>query len=765
MNYQNIYVNGNRMEPNRIYAGTRGSYITDVSFSFSGEWEGLTKKLIFYPVRGTPVYTVYTHGTVRIPARVMRNAGISVMLISGYTVTKDGKIGKKIITASASVLVESADSDTRNEPDIPDATAFEEIVAKLGAPYIGESGNWYIWDVDTHEFVDTGLPARGEKGETGRGLTILGKYGSLEELRASVKDAQPGDAYAVGEKAPYTIYIWDEKAGDFTDHGDMRGVGITKIEQITDNTGSGEPNTIRIYTDDGVEYDYTVYNGERGHPGNIWIGETEPPDDSYVIWLNPRGAVSGFVASYQGTANAGRVLVVGEDGTVVPGEAKGNVELDTTLTQSGKAADAKAVGDRITEQGKTIPKVFKWANADLPFTEDEISGVLSGGGFVVNPTNFADGKTYFLYHAGASYGFRWTNPNPQKGSLTITMRGYSQYSNILNTKIVTVYTDGTDNSLTDMMYLPHGETVTYTTDPDKTVDYIRGNYDFENWVLLDMDVLSIVADYPAPTGTVKTVNGVEPDGDGNVEIEIPEGGGGSGGSGGGEWTKLGDITVSDTFEFNPISFTGGVVTLDTNADGYSFMNKNQVIVVFHPIDVKSNINPYMYKLKPKDYAAGTFDVFNLDGQAQTSASMDITKYKMSVPNIGLVEMNDIPYYDRYKVRFTFPTMCTHGIRRVFGGNVGSLYFDACFDFCRSGGVIMEHELFTSPYDPNYMVRRSTVVFGNFYGMGEGATWEAVTIVQSGDGKTHPVNGVVNFQSGSCPFVNGSRFELWGANDV
>lgn len=515
MNYQNIHVNGNRMEPNRIYAGTRGSYITDVSFSFSGEWEGLTKKLIFYPVRGTPVYTVYTYGTVRIPARVMRNAGISVMLISGYRVTEDGKIGEKIITASASVLVESAESDIRNEPDIPEATVFEDIVAKLGAPYIGESGNWYIWDVDTHEFVDTGLPARGEKGETGRGLTILGKYSSLDELRAAVKDAQPGDAYAVGEKAPYTIYIWDEVTGDFTDHGDMRGVGITKIEQITDNIGSGEPNTIRIYTDDGEEYDYTVYNGERGQPGNIWIGETEPPDDSYVIWLNPSGVVSGFVASYQGTENAGKAMVVGEDGTVVPGEAKGNVELDTTLTQSGKAADAKAVGDALAALSGT--------NSELPFTENEISGVASGGGFVVNPTNFADGKTYFRYNAGATYGFRWTNPNPQKGSLTITMRGYSQYSTTLSTAIVIVYTDGTDNALTGQMRLRHGETVTYTTDPNKTVDYIRGNYDFENWVLLDMDALSIVADYPAPTGTVKSVNGILPDENGNVEIPVSGG--------------------------------------------------------------------------------------------------------------------------------------------------------------------------------------------------------------------------------------------------
>lgn len=158
-------------------------------------------------------------------------------------------------------------------------------------------------------------------------------------------------------------------------------------------------------------------------------------------------------------------------------------------------------------------------NAELPFTENEISGVASGGGFVVNPTNFADGKTYFRYHAGATYGFRWTNPNPQKGSLTITMRGYSQYSNSLGSSIFVEYTDGTNSGF----QLPHGETVTYTTDPNKTVDYIRGNYDFENWVLLDMDVLAIVADYPAPAGTVKSVNGILPDENGNVEIPVSGG--------------------------------------------------------------------------------------------------------------------------------------------------------------------------------------------------------------------------------------------------
>lgn len=53
----------------------------------------------------------------------------------------------------------------------------------------------------------------------------------------------------------------------------------------------------------------------------------------------------------QGVENAGKALVIGEDGNVVVGEVQGNgssVEFDSTLTQSGKAADAKVVGDNIT---------------------------------------------------------------------------------------------------------------------------------------------------------------------------------------------------------------------------------------------------------------------------------------------------------------------------------------------------------------------------------------------------------------------------------
>ena len=54
----------------------------------------------------------------------------------------------------------------------------------------------------------------------------------------------------------------------------------------------------------------------------------------------------------QGVAHAGEALIIGEDGNVTTGEA--GVSVDTTLSIAGKAADAKAAGDAISAVGTTV---------------------------------------------------------------------------------------------------------------------------------------------------------------------------------------------------------------------------------------------------------------------------------------------------------------------------------------------------------------------------------------------------------------------------
>lgn len=354
-------------------------------------------------------------------------------------------------------------------------------------------------------------------------------------------------------------------------------------------------------------------------------GEPEEPTpsqyDQIMALLEHNG--EGKLDKNQGAKNAGKTLVIGEDGNVIPGKVKSDVELDTTLTQSGKAADAKAVGDKIAEK----------------------------------------------------------IPVPATASVGQTIK------------------------------------------------------------------VSAVDENGKPTAW--------------EAADFPEGGGGSSGS---EWTKLGDVTVSGTYEFNILAIDGGVITLDTNAEWYSYMNGNRNVIV-HAIDISAtNVYSHLLKLRPKDYSAGTFDVYNMDDVKQSSVAFNTTQYKISVQNINKVVMTGIPQYDKYKMRAFFPVIHPHGLRPIFGCNVSRLGFGES-DPTGHGPSIFEKELFTFPYNPNYMVEKASITFGVLYPVDPDTMHNAVTIVKAGENQTRPKNDTIEFNPYFCPFVNGTRFEVWGANDV
>ena len=343
------------------------------------------------------------------------------------------------------------------------------------------------------------------KGEPGRGFEIRGKYDTAEQLQAAVTGPEIGDAYAVGTEEPYHVFIWG--VDGWFDFGTMKGEPGRDGRDGVDGKDGEDGYTPQK----GVDYT-DGKDGQNGKDG----------EDGYT----PQKGVDYFTdADKAEIAREAAKLVeipeVGDDDAVKYTPEERSEDEQAQARENIGAASVREVA----EVEKTIPKVYDWAKAELPFTEAQISNTRNGAGFVVNPTNFTDGKTYFRYHAGST-SFAWTNPNPQKGAVTITVLGWSQYADKATANAISrlniVYADGSTGSL----QMVNGQTVSMTTDAGKVLTQIKGNYDKENWMLIDMDVLSIVADYPAPTGTVKSVNGNLPDEDGNVEIDIPEGGGG-----------------------------------------------------------------------------------------------------------------------------------------------------------------------------------------------------------------------------------------------
>lgn len=222
--------------------------------------------------------------------------------------------------SSASQSASSAESASASKTAA--AASAETAMQYSGNPPIIQSGTWWVWNAETQMYEDTAKPAQGEKGETGtaatitvesvvtgepntpamvenvgtiseasfrftipqgekgetgqtgKGLTILGYYESLGALQSAHPTAQPGDAYGVGTAEPYDIYIWDGVANAWKDNGRLQGAqgDAGKAATIIVGTVStGEPGTQASVTNSGNEnaaiLNFVIPRGEDGQQG------------------------------------------------------------------------------------------------------------------------------------------------------------------------------------------------------------------------------------------------------------------------------------------------------------------------------------------------------------------------------------------------------------------------------------------------------------------------------------------------------------------
>lgn len=143
---------------------------------------------------------------------------------------------------------------------------------------------------------------QGPKGDTGKGLTILGTYATIEALRAAVPSAQQGDVYNVGAAAPYEIYMWDNAAGDFVNQGGLQGangavftpsVAADGTLSWTNNGGLENPDAVNI-------------KGPKGEPGTN--GRTPVKGQDYFTAADKNEMIASIKNSiFVFDANTGRL--------------------------------------------------------------------------------------------------------------------------------------------------------------------------------------------------------------------------------------------------------------------------------------------------------------------------------------------------------------------------------------------------------------------------------------------------------------------------
>lgn len=137
---------------------------------------------------------------------------------------------------------------------------------------------------------------RGEKGltgEPGRGLTLLGTYSTLNDLKTAVPTPSQGDIYNVGTSAPYDLYMWDDAKGDWLDIGQLQGVkgdkGDTGDRYNISYAWDGSAYKVILYKNGAKAntnthlYFYLSYNPQELNYSHVYNGELRSADGQFTI--------------------------------------------------------------------------------------------------------------------------------------------------------------------------------------------------------------------------------------------------------------------------------------------------------------------------------------------------------------------------------------------------------------------------------------------------------------------------------------------------
>ncbi len=190
----NISANYYTITPRKFIAGTKGSYgIETLEISFSEEWSGLGKKVIFYPPEGEAVSVIYDGTPFCIPQEVMNVRGRTKYAIVGY----DGD--KKLLTVSGEIDVLGTLDDVENPEQKPTPSEMAQVLTYMQQAV--DTANSLRVDADNGSFNGTdGKDGKdGIDGADGNRWFVGNAISGSDDVYATVEGAVPNDFYLNAE--------------------------------------------------------------------------------------------------------------------------------------------------------------------------------------------------------------------------------------------------------------------------------------------------------------------------------------------------------------------------------------------------------------------------------------------------------------------------------------------------------------------------------------------------------------------------------------
>ena len=198
-----IFVDEYAISPRRFIAGTKGSYgFCTLNLKFSSEWEGLAKRITFYPLDGSgAVYLIISGDEVRIPAEVMRCAGVSKYVISGCM---DENV---LISVTGEIDVLNSLCPDGEPAEEPTPSQMAQVLSMMQeaidtAQSVRDDADNGVFDGERGDVGATGASGeKGDKGDKGDPGEVTLEY-AHNSFPNALKGTASGEAIAISDASP-----------------------------------------------------------------------------------------------------------------------------------------------------------------------------------------------------------------------------------------------------------------------------------------------------------------------------------------------------------------------------------------------------------------------------------------------------------------------------------------------------------------------------------------------------------------------------------
>ena len=177
----------------RLVSGNTNTYVC--KFENNNSDESLTWYAVFYASDGCAYRQEIQNGECYIPGAAIKAEHQFSLKIGVYgTVIAEDEV-RRISTNLVLLNIVAGGYCEEAVSDVPSHDIWEEMVLKT-IPLIGENGNWYIYDPEKKDYIDSGKPARGPE-------YVLTDEDKLSIAKTTAPILQPNIDAAAGQAKQY----------------------------------------------------------------------------------------------------------------------------------------------------------------------------------------------------------------------------------------------------------------------------------------------------------------------------------------------------------------------------------------------------------------------------------------------------------------------------------------------------------------------------------------------------------------------------------